>query len=41
MYLPKEELNDYGENPEEEIVNKVVHRSQLLLHSGSLRRHDE
>jgi hypothetical protein len=37
----KEELNDYGEDPEKEVVDKVVHRSQRLLLSGSLGRHDE
>jgi hypothetical protein len=42
VYFAKEEVNNDREGPEEEVVNKVVHRCQLLPTApGSFRRHDE
>lgn len=39
MDLAKEKLDDYGEDPKEEVVDEVVHGSQFLLLSTSFRRH--
>jgi len=40
MYLSEEDIYYQGEDPQKEIVDKVVHRRKLLFHL-LVRRHPE
>lgn len=39
MYFSEEEINDHGKDPEQRIIEEVVHWRQLLL-AALFGRHD-